>query len=129
MTSLYDFLWKIKNQIDTDGSLEILFDNEQLEWLDRFLSVSENEIHFRSKQNGEMDANEEPLYEMHYQIAGEPEEIHSLLCEAMLENYQFARLIVSAAQFYKEHVPICTQCSVLAFGMKKPPMDWSFKKH
>lgn len=64
-----------------------------------------------------------------YAIAGNGVDVFSLLSEAMLANYQFATQVRMAADFYKEHVPKCPDCSKLAFGMAKPPMNWNFSPH
>jgi hypothetical protein len=49
-----------------------------------------------------------------------------LLCEAMLNNFQFADMVTKALSFYRDHVPTCPTCQAKHFGHKAPEMNWIF---
>lgn len=127
MTNLYDFLSRVLNDATSNPPYSVNMTAAEIDWLKQYLSDPGVELHFKARQVGEK--NGEPVYAQDYAVAGDGVDIFSLLTEAMLQNGQIADLVIMAANFYKEHVPNCPDCSKRHFGQEKPAKDWTFKPH
>lgn len=137
MQNLYDFLREVLNQAEnaTPGAapiagsdkIYIIVDKNDVEWLQQYLQEPETDLHFKAREIG--NVNGEPMYAQDYAVKGTPVDIHSLITEAMLQNHQFADIVVSAAGFYREHVPKCPDCSKRHFSSEKPVLNWEFQPH
>lgn len=138
MTNLYDFLRAIRTQgkratpgaapLGNADKLFITISQEELAWLDQYFQSPDAELHFKAKATGEMKGDE-PVMALDFAIAGDGFEIFSLICEAMVQNYQFAEAVLKAASFYRDHIPTCPTCSKKHFGNQKPVLDWRFLPH
>jgi hypothetical protein len=134
MTNLYDFLRHIKAQADKavpgaaplSRDLYITITEADRDWLTQYMHSPDVQIHFKAKDTGQKDPQNEPIMELDLAISGDGFEVFALLCEAMVQNYQFAEMVQRAVAFYRDHIPTCPICSVKHFGAKEPPKNWIF---
>lgn len=126
MQNLYDFLRTILDEAESN-ELYVKLNILDLEWLRQYLQEPGSELHFKAREIGSV--NGEPVYAQDYAVKGTAVDIHSLITEAMLQNHQFADIVVSAAAFYREHVPKCPDCSKRHFSNEKPVLNWEFQPH
>lgn len=138
MTNLYELLNKIltaaKRSVpgavplgNSDKRFVALSDDE-IAWIEQFLDQPDLQLHFKAKHVRNTPEGE-PVYAQDFAIAGAPDTIFCMLTEAMLQNHQFADLLMMATSFYKEHVPKCPECSKRHFSGQKPKLDWTFSPH
>src|SRR3989304_423673 len=134
MTNLYDFLRHIKAQAaravpgaaPLSQDLYITMTDADRDWLTQYMQSPDVQIHFKAKDTGNKDAQGEPIMELDLAIAGDPFEVFALLCEAMINNYQFAQMVQQAVGFYRDHIPTCPICAPKHFGNKEPEKTWIF---
>lgn len=125
MTNLYDFLRRVHNDANGQpGSVNITAD--EMTWLEQYLRAPDVEINFKARATGETNNEGEPVMELNLAIAGDGFEVFAMLCEAMVQNYQFADMATRAVAFYRDHIPSCPICSVKHFGRTEPPKNWIF---
>lgn len=133
MTNLYELLRGIVAQADSrpPGAAPISSDHlvainpEELEWLRNYLTAPDVLINFKARKVGE-EPDGEPIMAQDFQIAGDGFEVFAMICEAMINNYQFADMINRANAFYRDHIPTCLCCQKKHFGAKEPEKNWVF---
>ncbi len=111
MTNLYDFLRNILEQcqgVVPHGQVTITPEEE--DWIDRYLSSSDHELHFKGTSTGKATEKGEEIFEQHYGIKGSPNDVFALLTEAMMQNPTLAQVVLSAGRFYLTKAPICRSC-------------------
>lgn len=113
-------------------SLYITISSEAKEWLDHYMQAPDTELHFKSYPTGEYKILEdlppelaeqyiahgkqvdgkpaEPYINFDLGLKGAPDDVFCLLTEGMMQNPNFANMVVGAARFYLEHVPTCPHC-------------------
>lgn len=119
MTNLYELLGYVLNKYDKPTTGFGAKNNEpgqlvhitpqQAEWIRNYMTEPETQINFKARETGRNKAGE-PIMALDFQIAGHNVDVFSLLCEAMLQNANFASLVVQAARFFFEHLPFCEPC-------------------
>lgn len=127
LMTLYEFLGNILSTAKASGGTIHLIE-EEVAWLEAYLAPADFLINFKAHKVGETE-KKEPIYRQDYQIVGDGADVFCLISEAMLQNHQFAEQILTAASFYKDHVPKCPDCSKRHFGQKRPVMNWNFQPH
>lgn len=130
MTNLYEFLRRTLTVARTnpEGLVPIL--PEDQEWIELYLKAPMDEMHFQSRPTGRVAEDGEKIVETHFQIAGDPPEIFSLLCEAALANPRFWSMVRGCAAYLEDHVNDCDACQerMLEYNTLPPAeQTWQFK--
>lgn len=138
MTNLYDFLRELFSYaqgVPAGGKADgiqratlIPLSEDQFAWLAQYVAAPENLLEFKANKVGEKEDGE-PIMAMDFAIAGDGLEIFCMVTEAMVQNFQFADIVLKAASFYRDHIPNCPQCSKRHFGQQKPVLNWDFSPH
>lgn len=139
MTNLYDLLRRVKADAEkaTPGTVPLSnpparfvpITDQDLEFLNQFFQATDVDLHFKARDTGEKDKDGEAIMAVDLAIAGDGFEVFAVLCEAMVQNYQFADMAMRAVAFYRDHIPNCPECSKKHFGQQKPVLSWKFEPH
>lgn len=127
MTNLYDFLRRILDDSTGQPPNSVNVTQEEIAWLKSFLQAPGIELHFKARKVDEKDG--EPVYAQDYAIAGDGVDVFSLLTEAMMQNANFATLVIAAGQFFKDHVPFCAECQAALDEVDPSRPSWKFLPH
>ncbi len=138
MQNLYDFLRRVLTDaqrqlpntapLGNDGARLVRITDDDIEWLTQYMRGPDVELHFKAKIVG--GTPEDPLMAQDYAIKGEGVDVFSLVTEAMLANPHWANLVLLAANFFKDHVPECTDCrQALINAREKQAITWNFTPH
>lgn len=128
MTNLYDFLRRIADEVK-HGESHIFIRQEEVTWLNQYLQSPEHELHFKARQVGYDEIKKEPIMALDLAVGGDGLEIMAMICEAMVQNFQIADIVLKAASFYRDHIPTCPECQKRHFGLNTPAKDWTFTPH
>lgn len=123
-TNLYDFLRRLQRDSSGQPGAITLTDEEKV-WLHHFLEDPGTEIVLTATPTGEL-VDGEPVMAQNYRVAGEHEDIFSLLCEAALQNPTWALMLMGVARFLEIHVPTCLHCMQMH---ALPYPSWEFSPH
>lgn len=128
MINLYDFLRSIQYRAGGPSG-DFTITEEEWIWLEQYLHGPGHEIHFKAREVG-LNSNNQPEYQQDYAIKGNPVDIFSLITEVMIQNANFAKLILMAASFYDDHIDHCSECleSVRQAHLKYNS-GWNFNPH
>lgn len=129
MTNLYDFLRRVLADATGAPPYSLNVTPEDLKWIRQYLAEPDNQIHFKSRKIAVEFGTGHPVYAQDYAIAGADVDIFCLLTEAMMANGTFADLVVKAAQFFIDHVPMCPSCSDAVRRSQEGEKDWKFTPH
>lgn len=122
MTNLYDFLRRLHAEPDKPLTAD------EVQWIEQYMTAPDNEIHFKSRRVGGTD--DDPVMAQDYAIKGEGVDVFQLITEAMLTNPHWANLVLMAANYFKDHVPECTDCrQALIDARETRRTSWNFSPH
>lgn len=128
MTNLPDFLRSLLARGRNNYNGKLFLSEEELAWVESYLTESVDEVHFRAKPTGR-EVDGEPEMEQHMLLRGEEFNVYMLVCEAALHNKRFFRIIQAAAGFADEHFTQCSSCQQQLHDtdMTKTMLTWEFK--
>jgi hypothetical protein len=128
MTNLYDFLRRLLNDSQGSPPFTVNISQAERDWITQFITEPENEIQFKSRRVGGTD--EDPIMAQDYRIKGEGVDVFQLVTEAMLANPHWANLVLMAANYFKDHVPECSDCrQALINARENVRTSWNFTPH
>lgn len=102
--NLYDFIRKVI----AEGK-DFRPSPSDLVWARGFIQAPDVELNFKAKKIDETTTGE-PIYRTDFSFKGEEVQLFELLCEAGMQNGDFAEIITVAARFFSDHVPTCPHC-------------------
>lgn len=105
-----------------------LVTDQELRFIEERLKAPDFSLHFEARKIGDYNSAGDPIYQQHFEIAGEQVDIFSLLTEAMQLNPQFRNTVFMAHRFFVEHVPYCKKCRDVHQGECQTDVEgWQFK--
>lgn len=129
MTNLYDFLRRTLANAKANPANNIHVSAEDMAWMEMYLKAPMDEIHLQARPTGRVVEGEREM-ETHFQVAGDPADVFSLLCEAALANPTLWTMIRGCAAYLADHVHECDACMAKMREYETTPPDdrnWQFK--